>query len=226
LLVFITGSSNHEFRKSTKELGDALGIKTAPTFDKSGKLFERTFTDYAKTAVLQSAVSTTMTMVVDGVDPGEALKQGAVSAVVNTAAAWCVGKIGGMYRVKAVVHKMLHAGLGAASGTITSSILGGDVRMAALSGVTGAFLAETLADVLKPDEKAKLKSAVQNKMDCKEFEDAFMAKAQASGLLGNFMATVVAFGLGQDAGIAYGAAHNATANNNMMYLGAFRSSCC
>jgi len=87
--------------------------------------------------------------------------------------------------------------------------------MAALSGATGAFLAETLADVLKPDEKAEVKSAIEKKMTPKEFEEAFMAKAQASSHWANFVATVAAFGIGQDAGIAYGAAHNVTANNHL-----------
>ena len=72
--------------------------------------------------------------------------------------------------------------------------------------------------MLKPDEKAEVKSAIQNKMNRKEFEDAFMAKAQASTHWANFVATAAAFGIGQDAGIAYGAAHNATTNNNLVCL--------
>lgn len=142
------------------------------------------------------------------------------------AAAWGAGKIGSMYRVKAVdpvVHKALHSILATSTNAAAAAILGNDVRMAALSGATGAFLAETLADVMKPDEKAEVKSAIEKKMNPKEFEDAFMAKAQASTQWANFVATVAAFGLGQDAGIAYGAAHNATANNNMMCLAALGS---
>jgi hypothetical protein len=204
----------------TKELGDVIGVKSGFELGKNGKILERAFGDYAKAAVLNSAVNTMMSVVIDGQDVGDALRHGAVSAAINTAASWGAGKIGGMYikAIDPVVHKALHAGLGAASGATAAAILGGDVRMAALSGATGAFIAETLADVMKPDEKTEVKSALDKKMSAKEFERSFMEKAQSTTKWANFAAAVAAFGMGQDVGVAYGAAHNATANNNVMCL--------
>ncbi len=202
-------------------ISSAAGVKTGFETGVDGKLIERTFTDYAQKAAIQSAVNTVLAVGIDRQDFKQALLQGMASAAVNTAASFGAGQIGGMYRINAidpVVHKALHAALGAASGATTAAILGGDVRLAALSGATGAFVAETVAEMLKPDATQEAQQAIGKKMTKQEFKDEFMAKAQRSTHWANFAAAVGAFGIGLDAGVAYGAAYNATAHNSSQCL--------
>jgi hypothetical protein len=52
------------------------------------------FGDFARDALIRSAVNTTMAIAVDGVKPGEAIRQGAMMAAVDTMASYLSNKIG------------------------------------------------------------------------------------------------------------------------------------
>lgn len=153
------------------------------------KIASKTFEEYAKQAVIQSAVNTVLSVAMDGQDFAEALKHGIAMAGINTVASYCAGKIGDLYkvdatdRINAATHKALHLGLGAALGATTAVVTGQDVMRSALSGGVGGMLGETFAEVF--DSKP----------------------------LGDLLATTAAFAVGLDAVTAYSASHNATEHN-------------
>ncbi len=201
----------------TKELGDAIGVKSGFELGKDGKIIERAFGDYAKAAVLNSAVNTMMSVAIDGQDIGEALKRGAVSAGLNTLASWGAGQIGGMYRKEAVnygVHKVLHGLTGAGLGAGLAAISHQDPRLGAVSGAFGAVLSEVIAEGFAPkteDVKQYQKDRPDQKPE--DVRSHFMEKAQTTANWAAFASAVGAFGVGLDPSASHVAARNAVDNN-------------
>jgi len=145
---------------------------------------------FAKEFLARAAVNTTLSIAFDGVKPGEALRQGALTAAVNTVGACIANQIGdmasskmGTEQIGAVTHKIFHTFLGAGLGAATAGITGQDVGLGASSGAVGAVVGETGA----------------------EFFD--------SKHLGDLVAATVAMASGLDVGIAYQASNNATTYN-------------
>lgn len=174
----------------------AIGVKTGFELGQDGKIIERAFGDYAKAAVLNSAVNTMMSVAIDGVNPGEALKRGAMSAGLNTLASWGAGQIGGMYRKEAVnygVHKVLHGMTGAGLGAGLAAISHQDPRLGAVSGAFGAVLSEVIAEGFAPkteDVKQYQKDRPDQKPE--DVRSHFMEKAQSTA---NWAAFASAVGL-------------------------------
>jgi len=200
-----------------KELGDAIGVKTGFELGKDGKVIERAFGDYAKAAVLNSAVNTMMSVAIDGQDVGEALKRGAVSAGLNTLASWGAGQIGGMYSKEALnygVHKALHGVVGAGLGAGLAAISHQDPRLGAVSGAFGAVLSEMVAEGFKPEE-ADVKQYQKDRPDQKteDVRSHFMEKAQTTANWAAFASAAGAFGVGLDPSASHVAARNAVDNN-------------
>ena len=145
---------------------------------------------FAKEFLARAAVNTTLSIAFDGVKPGEALRQGALTAAVNTVGACIANQIGdmasskmGVEQIGAVTHKLFHTFLGAGLGAATAGITGQDIGLGASSGAMGALVGETSA----------------------EFFD--------SKQLGDLVAATVAMASGLDVGIAYSASSNATMYN-------------
>jgi len=151
---------------------------------------------FAKEFLARAAVNTTLSIAFDGVKPGEALRQGALTAAVNTVGACIANQIGdmasadmGIEQIGAVTHKLFHTFLGAGLGAATAGITGQDIGLGASSGAVGALVGETGA----------------------EFFD--------SKQLGDLVAATVALMTDQDVGIAYQASNNATTYNYAAHPG-------
>jgi hypothetical protein len=114
------------------------------------------FIDHLKKSTLQAALNTGLKIAIEGADPGAALRQGLLSAGVNTLSGWGASQIGAAYGKGALdpfTHKALHGVVGAISG----ELLHGD----ALSGAMGAVVAETLAEGLKAEQEEVLERRVE-----------------------------------------------------------------
>jgi len=131
----------------TKGIGGLCGVTDALTIP-----------NLARQYLIQSAITTTMSVVVDKQNIGDAMRQGATSAVVNTVAAWSAGQIGdlasekmGAAKISSPTQTGLHFATGAVAGGISAAILGGDIGREALArgagAVVGHKLAETFGDM-------------------------------------------------------------------------------
>jgi hypothetical protein len=131
----------------TKGIGGLCGVTDALTIP-----------NLARQYLIQSAITTTMSVVVDKQNIGDAMRQGATSAVVNTVAAWSAGQIGdlasekmGAAKISSPTQTGLHFATGAAAGGISAVILGGDIGREALArgmgSAVGHKLAETFGDM-------------------------------------------------------------------------------
>ncbi|MBP9828838.1 MAG: DUF637 domain-containing protein [Proteobacteria bacterium] len=161
-------------------LTGALGVGTAPTSVES----------FAKEFLARSAVSTTMAIAFDGVKPGDAIRQGALNAAVQTVGACIANKIGdmadskmGTQQIGDITQEIFHGFLGAGIGAGTAAIMGQDVGKGASSGAIGAVVGHSTA------------------------------KISGSKALGDLVAVAVAMMTDQDVGIAYMASNNATTYN-------------
>jgi hypothetical protein len=209
----------------TKELGDAIGVKTGFELGKNGKILERAFGDYAKAAVLNSAVNTMMSVAIDGQDVGEALKQGIAMAGINTLASYGAGKIGDLYmatvtdRINYVTHKALHGILGAGMGATLAAVTHTDPKIGALSSAFGAVLSEMVAEGFSPAQ-ADMDQYLRDHPDAKkeQLEADFMTKATKTANWGAFAGALGTFGIGLDASIGHSAARNAVDNNLLPHL--------
>ncbi len=113
-----------------------------------------TIPNLARQYLIQSAIATTMSVVVDKQNIGDAMRQGATSAVVNTVAAWSAGQIGdlasekmGTERISSSTQTGLHFATGAAAGGISAAILGGDIGKEALARGVGSAIGHKLAEM-------------------------------------------------------------------------------
>ena len=131
----------------TKGIGGLCGVTDALTIP-----------NLARQYLIQSAITTTMSVIVDKQNIGDAMRQGATSAVVNTVAAWSAGQIGdlasekmGAAKISSPTQTGLHFATGAAAGGISAVILGGDIGREALArgmgSAVGHKLAETFGDM-------------------------------------------------------------------------------
>ena len=127
----------------TKGIGGLCGVTDALTIP-----------NLARQYLIQSAITTTMSVVVDKQNIGDAMRQGATSAVVNTVAAWSAGQIGdlasekmGAAKISSSTQTGLHFATGAAAGGISAVILGGDIGKEALARGAGAVVGHKLAEM-------------------------------------------------------------------------------
>ncbi len=161
-------------------LTGALGAGTAPT----------SVEGFAKEFLARSAVNTTMAIAFDGVKPGDAIRQGALNAAVQTVGACIANKIGdmadskmGTEQIGDITQEIFHGFLGAGIGAGTAAIMGQDIGKGATSGAIGAVVGHSTA------------------------------KISGSKALGDLVAVAVAMMTDQDVGIAYMASNNATTYN-------------
>ncbi len=138
----------------------------------------------------RTAVNTTMAIAFDGVKPGEAIRQGALNAAVQTVGACIANKIGdladskmGTEQIGDITQEIFHGFLGAGIGAGTAAIMGQDIGKGATSGAISAVVGHSTA------------------------------KISGSKELGNLVAVAVAMMTDQDVGIAYMASNNATTYN-------------
>lgn len=176
-----------------KEFGDAVGVKTGFEVDANGKLLERTITDYAKQAAINSSVNVLMA-IAEGQNAEDAVRYGLSSMAMNTMASWGAGQIGDMYKPDAVnrinfaTHKVLHTLLGAGLGSGLSVINHSDPAIGAASGALGALVATTMTEMLKPDLETEMKNGLKQGLSEQELKEQFMEKAKMSAKWGDLIA--------------------------------------
>jgi hypothetical protein len=200
-----------------KEFGDAVGVKSGFEIDTNGKLIERTISDYAKQAVISSAVNTVMSVAIDGQDFRQAMLHGINSAALNTVASWGAGQIGTLYSQDALnygVHKALHGLVGTGLGAGLATISKTDPRVGAVSGLFGAVLSEMIAEGFKP-EMTDVEQYVKDNpgTNPKEVQYHFMERAQSTANWSAFASAVGAFSLDMDPLSANTSARNALDHN-------------
>ncbi len=190
------------------EISDVVGIKA----------INLELSDYAKKAVIQSAVNTVLAVSIDHQNFEKAMLQGMTTAALSTATSYLANQIGTAYSdannpIDPVSHKLLHGLLGGVSGGVTSKLLGRGFEDGAVSGALGAVVAETMTEMLKPDLKQEMAEGRSQGLSKQEFQEQFMEKAQKSAKWANFTGALTAFTTGQDVEIAHQTGNNATENN-------------
>ncbi|MCX5925495.1 MAG: DUF637 domain-containing protein [Candidatus Dependentiae bacterium] len=143
-------------------------------------------------------------------------------ALANTGGAVIAGKIGDLYRedqITFVGHKVFHAALGGAQGAIRGG------KEGAVAGALGAFVAETVADVLRPeapsmDKVFELEEQLGRPLTKEEFHQslndqhaAYVKRLHATGDAAKIAAVTAALVAHQDVEIARDAAGIAIDHN-------------
>ena len=160
-------------------------------------------------------------------DPIEAIARGAAAGAIGQ---WAAGKIGAAYAdpknpIDPVSHKMYHAALGAATG----SLMGG--RGCAVSGAVGALVAKLSADIMKPakplEHMKQKESELGRKLNRAEFNalypsvhKTYIDNVSNTGKISKIVAGISpAFAGGN---VAVGAATGANAiDNNFAFVAGF-----
>lgn len=205
------------------EAGTGMASGASTTVDTTARtltaeMASKPFEEYAKQAVIQSAVNTALAVAMDGQDFAEALKQGIAMAGINTVASWAAGKIGDLYkfdaadRINYATHKALHGMLGAGMGATLAAVTHTDPRIGALSGAVGAVVGEMVAEGFSPDQ-ADIEKHFKASADKSQAESEIMTSATRAASWGAFAGALGAFGLGLDVGVAHTAGRNATEHN-------------
>ncbi len=191
-----------------RDIGKTLGISmaTAGLTKGAGNLCgvtnAMTLTNLATKYLIQSSVNTAMSVAIDGQSFEKAMRQGIVSATINTLAALGAGKIGDLRdadnpdRIDSGTQKLLHGMLGGLSGGLSSKLSGGSFEEGLKSGAFGAVIAETLAEGLSGDSQEQREHA---------------------GELAKLLTSIMALGTGLDPIIAYQTANNAIEHNFKMH---------
>ena len=196
------------------------GVGAAFDIDLNVSKFD-TLAQHAQYQALSAGVGIGLDLA-SGCDFDEALVNRLKSAAVNTLAGYTANKIGDAVKTGAIdraTHKLLHAITGGAGGALLSR----DAGRGAMSGAVGAFMAETMADLLDPSgevmEKAQKLSAEKGRMLTKEeytsIETAVKRTTYDWSRLGT--ATAIMFA-GLDVNMADHFATNALDNNFLVLI--------
>jgi hypothetical protein len=188
-----------------------------------------TFSECVQTALIQSVADTVVSSVMDGIPlDNKLLERGLMSAAINAAAAYGAGQIGNKYlhkKIGTVEHKIYHGLLGAGFGAGIAAIDKRDAGLGALSGMMGAVVAETVAELTAPSASHDAAAAAAKEgLSRDEFALRFSDQVQRSINYGNLSAAISAFACGLEVDIATTAAQNATSNNHSSMMAVMQAS--
>ena len=169
------------------------------------------FIDHLKKSTLQAALNTGLKIAIEGADPGAALRQGLLSAGVNTLSGWGASEIG-LKRASLdyVSHKALHGVVGG----LKAKLLGKDVA----SGAAGAMLAEVLGEALVVDANTRLpelyaQAAQKGAVDREAIEKQYASEVEFRLDLARVFTAGAALLGGLEVETAYDTADNALKHN-------------
>ncbi|WP_139016888.1 DUF637 domain-containing protein [Candidatus Odyssella thessalonicensis] len=180
------------------------------------------FMQHLQYNLMQSGVSATLSMVVNGEAPKDALVNGLKSVVANTVGGFMANQIGSLYNdgsLDYVTHKLMHSLVGGLMGAIICD----KPERGALAGAIGAFAAEVVAEAVAGDtqsltdriaRKARAEGRILSEEEfTKQFQAGLMESAQW-GKLGAALATLIAH---QDVNVGIQTGANAVENNFLIF---------
>jgi len=169
------------------------------------------FIDHLKKSTLQAALNTGLKIAIEGADPGAALRQGLLSAGVNTLSGWGASEIGlKRSSLDYTSHKLLHGIVGAVSGQI--------LYKDAFSGALGAVASEVFAEAMQKDGKRRLlelfvEAAEKGPVDPKKVQKTFDQEVEDVKAWARIGASGLALAVGGDVTAAHSTAQNALDHN-------------
>jgi hypothetical protein len=169
------------------------------------------FIDHLKKSTLQAALNTGLTIAIEGTDPAQALRQGLLSAGVNTFAGFAASQIGlKRSSLDYTSHKLLHGVVGG----LKAKLLGKD----ALAGAAGAMLAEVLGEALVKDASTRLpelyaQAAEKGVVDREAIEKQYQGEVEDRLDLARLGTAGAALLGGLEVSTAYDTADNALKHN-------------